>query len=259
MHARPLQEPPEPVPAVAPANATRKCGCLKYAVGLGALGVALLSVPGSASGQLSATITVVSDYRYRGITLSDNEPAAQLGVAYDDAQGFYAGAFVSTVESSTYGTTGVQAISFAGYAWRNASGLSLEVGADYSVVTAAPRFDYYEVYAGFAFENLSGRVYYSPRYFGQDSPAVYGELNAAPPLLENVRILAHVGILGSNAKPPYGQRSSPVIDFAAGAGIEWQGFNLQAAWAGVNQFGAAYQVTGTGRKTGPVVSISRSF
>ena len=249
------------MPVPAPRRVRRECSNRSFSIGLGAIGFALFSLAGNVSAEVSGTITVVSDYRYRGVSLSDNEPAAQLGVAYDDARGWYAGAFVSTVESSTYGTRGVQAITFAGYAWRMPSGLSLEAGADYSVVTAEPRYDYPEVYVGFAFQNLSGRVYYSPRYAGLDSRAVYGELNLAQPLLENVRVLAHVGVLSSNAKPPYGYGgpTGSVIDFAVGAGVDWQGFNLQLSWVGVNHASPAYQVTGVGHRTGPVLSISRPF
>jgi len=259
MHAPRLQGRLGPVPVAAPRRVTRRQGTRKYAVGLCVVGFALLSIAGRASGEVSGTISVVSDYRYRGISLSDNEPAAQLGIAYDDAQGWYIGGFVSTVESSTYGTSGVQAIGYGGYAWRMPSGLSLEAGADYSVVTAAPRYDYTEVYLGFAYQNLSGRVYYSPRYLGLDSAAVYGELNLAQPWVEHVRLLIHIGVLGSDAKTFNGSRPPPVLDFAVGAGIDWQGFNVQLSWVGVNRYSPAYQATGVGNRTGPVLSVSRSF
>jgi hypothetical protein len=66
-------------------------------------------------------------------------------------------------------------------------------------------------------------------------------------------------LLGSNAKLPYGGSSPPVFDFAVGAGTEWQGFNLQLSWAGVNRSGGAYQLIGMGHRTGAVFSISHSF
>jgi len=259
MHAPQSPGRLEPVPVPAPRRAACKHRNRNCAVGLGVVGLALLSIVRTASAEVSGTVTVVSDYRYRGISLSDNDPAAQLGVTYDDPLGWYAGAFVSTIKSSAYGTTGVQAIGFGGYAWRMPSGLSLEAGADYSVVTASPRYDYPEVYVGFAYQNLTGRAYYSPRYLGQDYGAVYGELNFAPPLFDTVRLLAHVGVLDSEAKTIYGDRSPPVVDFAIGAGVDWQGFTLQLSWVGVNRYSPAYRVVGVGHRTGPVLSISHSF
>lgn len=243
---------------LAPRQGTRSCRLVRFGIA-GVIALGALSSPSDVFAQLSGTVSVVSDYRYRGVSLSDNEPAAQLGINYDDAQGWYAGAFVSTAESAYYEKQGVQAIGFGGYAWRLPSGLTLEAGADYSVVTTSPRFDYPEIYAGFAFQNVSGRVYYSPRYFGQDSPAVYGELNLAQPLQDNVHLVAHVGVLGSHANGRYGAPSGPVVDGAAGVSLVWNGFNLQVSWVGVNHASAAYAVTGVGNRNGVVASLSRSF
>lgn len=244
----------------APRHSTRNPRGLKRAIVVAsAVGLALLSIAGSVFAQLSGTVSVLSDYRYRGISLSGNGPAAQLGLAYDDAQGWYAGTFLSTVKLERYQTRGAQAISFAGYAWRMPSGLSLEAGAVYSVVTASPRYDYPEVYAGFAVQNVSGRLYYSPRYFGQDAAAVYGELNLAQPMVENVRLLAHVGALGSHANKYYGNPPGPLVDSAVGVGIDWQGFTLQLSWAAVNHSSGAYATNGVERRSGIVASLSRSF
>ena len=251
------------MPAPAPRRGRLACRAHKHAIVSRGISLVLLCSAGTACAQFSATASIVSDYRYRGVSLSDNEPAGQVGVNYDSQQGVYAGAFVSTVEQATYETHGVQAIAFAGYAWRLPSGLSLEAGADYTVVTAAPRFDYPEVYAGFAFQNLSGRLYYSLRYFGQDSPAVYAELDLAQPLRDNVYLLAHVGFLASNAKSPYpgpyGHTTSSTVDGAVGIGLTWEGFSLQLSWVGINQASPAYGVAGSVNRNGVVASLSRAF
>lgn len=245
--------------ATARRRARRNRQCSKSALVASAGVLALLSAIGDASAQLSGSLSVVSDYRYRGVSLSDERPAAQLGLTYDAAEGWYAGAFVSTVKLEGYETRGVQAIGFAGHAWGMPSGLSLEVGADYAVVTATPRYDYAEVYAGFAFQNVSGRLHFSPRYFGQDATAVYAELNLAQPLLDNVRLLGHVGVLNSAANKYYGNPSGPLIDGAVGVGVDWQGFTLQVSWVGVNHSSGAYATNGIEHRSGVVASLSRSF
>jgi uncharacterized protein (TIGR02001 family) len=242
----------------APRHGAHNCRTLKHAIVLGLVGV-LVSNADSSRAQLSGSVSVVSDYRYRGISLSDNEPAAQLGVNYDDETGWYAGAFVSTIKSAAYDTRGAQLISFAGYAWRMPSGLSVDIGADYSLVTAVPRYNYPEVYAGFAFQNVSGRLHYAPRYFGQNSAALYGELNLAQPLLENVRLLAHIGVLDSEANRYYENPSGALVDGAIGVGIDWQGFSMQVSWVGVNHSSGAYAINGIERRRGLVVALSRSF
>jgi uncharacterized protein (TIGR02001 family) len=225
-----------------------------------AIGLALLSSIGNAAAQMSGSGTVVSDYRYRGISLSDHGPAAQAGVAYDAPSGWYAGAFVSTVKFNIYQVEhGVQAIGFAGYAWRMPSGLTFDAGANYVAVTAPPRYDYPELHVGFTFRDVSGRLYYSPRYFGQDSRAVYGELNATPPLLEHLRLLAHVGALSSAANSRYGYPAGPLLDGAAGVVIDWERFILQLSWVGVSHRSGTYVITGTEHRSGFVASLSHSF
>lgn len=228
-----------------------------------AAGLALLAIAADALAQLSGTAGVVSDYRYRGVSLSGNDPAAQAGVNYDDASGWYAGAFASTARSPIDGRHGAQAIFSGGYATRLTSGLSVEMGADYSVLTAISSYDYAEVFAGFAFRELSGRLYYSPRYFGRDSKAVYAEANFAHPLQDNVRVLAHAGALRADADVHQGYAyrgvTGPQFDAAAGIAVDWQGFNVQLTWVQVNHVGGAYAFDAASRRRGAVLSVSRSF
>jgi uncharacterized protein (TIGR02001 family) len=74
---------------------------------------------------ISATATIVSDYRYRGISLSDRDPAAQgsLDVTFG---GFYAGVWVSSI--ARFADTNVEADLYAGYAGE-AGPIEYEVGA----------------------------------------------------------------------------------------------------------------------------------
>ena len=57
------------------------CGAIGQAINGYSHGGCLVSIADSSRAQLSGSVSVVSDYRYRGISLSDNEPAAQLGVS----------------------------------------------------------------------------------------------------------------------------------------------------------------------------------
>ena len=125
-----------------------KGGVFRHAV---ALWFALVAA--NVSAQVSGSLTLVSDYRFRGVSLSHNNPAAQLGAVYDDARGWYAGAFASTVQFADPSSRELQMIAFGGYVWRFASGLSSEVGADYSAFTGRGGYSYPEVYWGIAYEN----------------------------------------------------------------------------------------------------------
>jgi uncharacterized protein (TIGR02001 family) len=218
------------------------------------------------SAQFSGTASVVSDYRYRGITLSDQKPAAQIGLTYDDPLGWYAGAFASTVRLAPPAGPGVQATIFTGFASRLASGISLEAGGDYSAFTSAAGDDYGEAYLGVASEKLSARIYYSPRYYGQRANAWYGEFNAAQPLTDRVQLLAHVGLLTSRTTYPYApQVEQHIVDGRIGLGADFDLFHLELAWVGIDSrttdktASVGYLVTGSKSPNTVVLTLSRQF
>jgi len=209
--------------------------------------------------QLSGSASLLSDYRFRGVSLSHNRPAAQLAVAYDDASGWYGGAFASTVQLF-YPTRELQLVSFVGYARRMPSGLSWEAGADYSAVTGPLSYSYPEVYVGIASENVSARLYYAPRYFGQDSHVIYGEINASQQLLDRIRLVAHGGVLRNNGQGAYGLRPDRhVLDASVGVSLDYDQFSVQLSWVGINSVNTPYPAAAQRRKNSAVLILSRSF
>jgi uncharacterized protein (TIGR02001 family) len=74
---------------------------------------------------ISATATIVSDYRYRGLSLSDRDPAAQGSIDVT-LGGFYAGVWVSSI--ARFADTNVEADLYAGYAGESGP-IAYEVGA----------------------------------------------------------------------------------------------------------------------------------
>jgi uncharacterized protein (TIGR02001 family) len=232
----------------------------------GVAAVLLCACASGASAQLSGTLSGVSDYRYRGNTLTDRMPAAQAGVTYDDPKGWYAGAFASTVRLKPPGgpSSYFQTIAYAGYATRLAAGISAEVGGDYSAFGEASELNYGEVFVGAATESLSARIYYSPRYFGESSNAVYGEINATQPLVDRLRLHVHAGVLRYRYESPYGitARTEPmqnVFDARIGLRIDLEPFQLEVAWVGVSGHTAAYLITGSRSPNTIVASLSLSF
>ena len=228
--------------------------------------LALCALASEAVAQLSGTLSAVSDYRYRGNTLSDLAPAAQAGAAYDDPKGWYVGAFGSTVRLKPPGGTSshFQGIGYAGYAARVAAGVSAEAGADYVAFAGASRLNYSELFLGIATENLSARVYYSPRYFGESSSAFYGEINATHPLTERIRVYVHAGLVRYRYESPYGIElpvgySQRVFDGRVGLRFDLDPFQLELAWVGVSNHEAAYLITGARSPNGVVASLSVSF
>ena len=219
-----------------------------------------------ANAQISGTASIVSDYRYRGITLSDLKPAAQIGLTYDGPFGWYAGAFASTVRLAPPAGPGIQAMAFTGFASRLTSDISVEAGGDYSAFTGAAGDDYGEAYLGVASDKLSARIYYSPRYYGQRASAWYGEINGAQPLTERVRLLAHVGFLITRTTDPYAPPvEQHIVDGRIGLGADFDLFHVELVWVGLggsianNSANAGYRITGSSSPNTVVLTLSRQF
>ena len=260
MPVPPLRGRRVPAPAVARWPAARQ-PCIRERTALrGAVALLFSLFAAGVSAQISGTATIVSDYRYRGVTLSDQKPAAQVGISYDDPTGWYAGAFGSTVRLASPSGPGVQAMGFAGYATRFPSGISLEAGGDYSVFTSATGSNYGEVFVGAAREGVSARIYYSPTYYGSHAYAVYGEFNGTQPLLDHLRMVAHVGMLSTRSTYVYGTRSQQhVVDGRVGLSADLDLFRIEVAWVGISSAYVAYRFTGSSSPNTVVVTIARAF
>lgn len=79
---------------------------------------------------VSAGVALVSDYRFRGLSFTDNDFALQPTVTVSHESGFYAGVWGSNIEDSpTYGGTEVDL--YAGYATEIAPGTTADLGVTY--------------------------------------------------------------------------------------------------------------------------------
>lgn len=250
-----------PVPARALPRTTRnRCRAHKIALRRGAFALWLLLIATEVFAQVSGTATLVSDYRFRGLSLSENNPAAQFGVAYDGAQGWYAGAFASTVDFAAASGSGLQAVPYVGYALRTDAGLTWEAGADYSAFTGSARYyNYPEAYVGVASDRLSGRLYYSSHYFGENIPTLYGEVNATQPLFDRVRLLAHFGMLRDTDGNLYYRGPERLLDGRVGIGLDFDKISVQLSWVGINSSDATYGITGVKSRNGPLLTLTWSF
>ena len=230
----------------------------------GAVALWTLLCASEACAQVSGSVTLVSDYRYRGISLSDGQPTAQLSIAYDRPDGWYTGAFASRVQFRPRSSDETQLLTYLGYARRTGGGLSWELGAEYAAFTGRYDYDYPEVYVGLASDRIGGRIYYARRYYGMDAPQVYAELNGAHELSDRLRLLAHLGWSRHNGsgRTTYGTDRHR-FDARLGIGAVLDGFDLQLAWVTTDGSDDAYAPippigSGAANQTW-VLSLSRSW
>lgn len=150
-----------------------------------------------APAQVGAAVSIVSDDRFRGFSLSDGHPVGRLALSYDSPTGLYAAASGTLVGSAADGVRPLGLELDGGYAAQVSSGLTADGGiihARYSRYSGLRSgLSYTEVYAGLEGKILSSRIYFSPRYLGRGATA-YGELNAALPLGQGFTFQGHAGV-----------------------------------------------------------------
>jgi uncharacterized protein (TIGR02001 family) len=192
----------------------------------------------AAQGQASASVSLASEYSVRGVSLSSGRPAPQLSVAYDAAQGWYAGAFaapgLTLGERSGVSSDVTQLIAYGGYAHRLASGLSWEAGASSTGFQHASEYNYREIYAGLASDRVEGRIYFAPAYYGYGGRVAYGELNGFYPLREHLKLVAHIGALHA-----WAATARDRIDLRLAIAYDGGDCNVQLAWLASDRRGDA--------------------
>jgi uncharacterized protein (TIGR02001 family) len=217
--------------ARARARASRARGSrtrLAVAVALGA-GCA---VPARAD--VAASLSVFSDLRFRGYSLSEGRHVAVLDFAYDHPSGFYADAVGSGVfgQGGDPAPLGVQLT--GGYAKRLKQGTTLDFGITHSryssYSSAAQGNSYTEVYVGIARGALSSRIFLSPHYFETGRWTAYGEVNASVSPARMWTIDGHAGVLvplRASSNESYRRE----VDWRLGLSRELGRLSLSAAWS----------------------------
>ncbi len=149
---------------------------------------------GDAAAQVSGSVSLLSDYRFRGVSFSDGRPAAQVDVNYDAPGGAYVGGFASNARFRGYAGLNRLVLVYAGYARRVRADVGIDVGLTYADFASGSDFDYVEAHAGVTLRALNLQIAYAPRYVGQ-GPGTYVEVNGGTEIAPSLRVLGHAGVL----------------------------------------------------------------
>lgn len=209
--------------------------------------------------QLSASLTVESDYRFRGVSLSASRPSVQALVNVDGAAGWYVGASATRVEPAR-GDRYLQVLGYAGYARALAAGYSLEIGASYAHFTGESRYDFIEPYVGLLWRNAALRLHYAPDYFGAKVRTAYLDASGQLPLSERLRLFGHLGVLLplSRRAEADDEADKSRADLRLGAGLVLGRWDLRLAWVAVGP-GGPYPAVYGGSRQGWSLAVSTSF
>ena len=163
--------------------------------------LALVFVSGLAQAQIAGNFGLSSDYRFRGVSQTQNALAVQGGLDYAHESGLYVGNWNSSVSSQLYTDgAGIESDVYAGFK-KEFNGITVDVGSLNYIYPRAKNgtttdFNTHEVYGGIGFGPFTAKLSQSlGNYFGtaDSKGSRYYELNLNQPLVEKLSVVAHVG------------------------------------------------------------------
>lgn len=160
----------------------------------------MLASPAAMAG-VTGNVGAVSNYLFRGVEQSvTSDPAVQGGVDYAHASGLYVGTWISNTEFIGYNGALVsyETDVYAGYTFK-VGGLGLDAGLLYYYYRDDTALNTLEAYLGATLGPVTGKVYYTPDYFGiddftDDSEGLYVTFSAALPLSDTLTFTPQVGM-----------------------------------------------------------------
>lgn len=153
----------------------------------------------AAAGELSGSITLASEYVFRGQALSDGNPALQAGIDYEHDAGWFVGAWASTLDLVTpFGRRDVELDYYLGWHFsgtrRFSAALSL-VHYTYPGQATSFDYDYTEVLAVASWDDRYSLEFgYTDEVYGFDASSRHLELRADWPLRSAWVISAGLGV-----------------------------------------------------------------
>jgi uncharacterized protein (TIGR02001 family) len=203
---------------------------------------------------VTGNVSLVSDYRYRGVSQTFRLPAVQGGFDVGHKSGFYAGTWASNVSGNNYvGGNGMEWDFYGGMRLDLSRAVQLDVGvlqyfypgAKNTVgsppSTSTKRYDTTEIYVGATMGPYSGKFSLTASdYFGtpDTSGSWYAEGNYNRELMQGINFVGHIGRQQIKGRSDYNY-----FDYKAGVTAEAWSVLWGLALIGTNADHNLYRVT----------------
>jgi len=190
---------------------------------------------------ITGSAAIVSQYRFRGISQSDNKPAVQGAFTLSHKSGFYVSVWGSSASAgnSVVNIGGSEIDVYGGYTHAlGASGLTVDAGLYGYIYPGASAGNYYELYGSlsktYGPATAKVGVNFAPGQKVFDAAPtnhntyVYGELSAALPGTP-VTLHSHLGHTGGGF-----DYTKQYLDYSVGASYKWKALTFDLSWVGTN-------------------------
>lgn len=228
-----------------------------------------LNIPG----EFSATVTVTSNYVFRGITQSDNDVALQgsfdYSVGLTKSINLDLSAWASSIDFNDGDQATVEIDYTGGFSGSIGNFSWGAVAIYYSYPSAAGRLNYDYVEGGlsggydFGVASVTAAVNYSPDYFAGSHDAWYKSLDVSVPIKApaNPTIGLHIGHQSISAGRIFGTPN--YYDWSVALGVKVEGFDIEVKYkdTSLRQSECFGGVGGTKHfcSAAGILTVSRSF
>ncbi len=220
-------------------------------------------VAGESELSFSANVAFATEYRFRGVALTDGEFAVQGGFDLSHSSGLYLGTWASNLDEDTVGFGSTELDLYGGWSGNLTEGVAADVGViAYLYPDAGPgEFDYIEFYGSVSFSfgpaSVTPGIAYAPdqdSLGGTDNLYLYTDVSVGIPD-SPITLNGHLGYTDGFLTFT---TDSEAIDWSISADLAIGPATLSAAYVGV-EGDALIDPTGTFTDDAFVVTLSASF
>jgi uncharacterized protein (TIGR02001 family) len=239
-----------------------------FAIALGSIA----AVPGLAAAQgtsphsVTGNMSIVSDYRFRGISQTFVQPAIQGGIDYSHSSGFYLGNWNSNVSGNSFADGTIEMDVYGGF--KKAFGdVTLDVGLLQYLYPGAEaggvKYDTLEAYIGASWKWFTLKYSITlDDYFGvaDSDGSGYLDLSASYEIAPKLMLVAHVG-----SQEVKNAGALDYVDYKLGFTYDLNGWVLGATYIDTDVSDATYTFTNNAgdsedlAKGTLVFSVTKSF
>lgn len=194
---------------------------------------------------ITGSATVASQYRFRGLSQSNNQPVIQGAITVTHSSGLYVGTWGSSASSSDFNNSpidigGTEIDVFAGYS-TDVAGVTLDGGVTGYLYPSLSELNYFELYGSIAktygpakakigvnFAPAQKVFDYSAFSGTRSNTYVYGDLSSAIPGTP-LTVHGHVGYTSGGF-----DYVRDYLDYSVGVSASWKAFTLDASLVGTD-------------------------
>ena len=195
----------------------------------GVAAILLMAAGATAHAEVTGTVTATSDYNWRGVTQSSQDPALQGSIDFAHDSGFYAGAWASTIDFGDDSDADIELDLYTGFS--GGETYLWDVGLVWYTYPSSngDALDFPEVYGSLGYKWIEGKISYTSNFGGLSEQAWYYEANGTFELPLDLSLGVHLGYSdGDGIEAAYGQDN--YMDWAIGLTYNWSHFDFSLKW-----------------------------